>query len=150
MDTRTDEQKIRGILPVRWGGELREVPTLKRGASRIWRERLPGALTAVGTVNVDGFASFASLGNLAGDTMLDLILEYDQSRVLGDREWIDAHVDDEEIYAAFRGMLEVAYPFVGDVRGILAEIRGMGLFSPSPLPTSTSTPSPSGDSRRKK
>lgn len=145
MDRRTDEDKLRGVVPVRWGGDIREVPTLKRGDARVWKASLAKALASVGEVTVTNVDSLAIAGNLAGDSMLALVREYDKGMVLGTEEWIDANVDDSEVYEAFRSLLEVAYPFVNDLRGVLAEMRAMvEVALPSVSPVSTNGASPSG------
>lgn len=139
MDRRSHEEKLRGVVPVRWGGEIREVPTLKRGPSRAWKASLAKALAKVGEIPVSNVDSLAVAGNLAGDTMLALVREYDTGGILGTEEWIDANVDDSEVYEAFRSILEVAYPFVNDLRGVLAEMRAMvEVALPSVSPVSTS------------
>jgi hypothetical protein len=151
MDHRTDEQRLRGVIPVTWGGEVREVPTLKRGPSRAWKESLAKALQEVGTFQVGQVESLVLAGNASMDRMLDLVLEYDSTHVLGDPTWIDQNVDDGEVYAAIRQFADVSYPFIGDLRGVLAEVRGMGLLaSPSVSPVSTNGASPTGVSPRKK
>lgn len=149
-DRRSDEDKLRGIVPILWGQEIREVPTLKRGASRAWKQSLAGALAKVGAAPVTDVDSLAVAASLADDTILELVQEYDQTKVLGDPEWIDANVDDTEIYEAFRSLLEIAYPFVTDLRGVLAEMRGMLDMTPSASPVSTSGASASGASTRKR
>jgi hypothetical protein len=152
MDRRTEEQKLRGIVPILWGGEIREVPTLKRGPSRAWKESLGKALGAVSGLTMTDMDSLASVGNVLGDQMFDLVRQYDQTGVLGDAEWIDQHVDDLEIYQAFRDLLEISYPFVTDLRGVLAEVRTLGLAvaSQSVSQDSMNTPSPSGVSTPRK
>lgn len=150
MDRRTDDQKLRGVVPISWGGEVREVPTLKRGASRAWKEGLAQALQEVGNFQVTAMDSISVAGNIASDRMLDLVLEYDQTHVLGDREWIDENVDDTEVYSAFRSLLDIAYPFVSDLRGAMEEVRRLLGSLPSGSPDSTSLPSPSGGSTRRK
>lgn len=151
MDRRSDEDKLRGIVPLLWGGEIREVPTLKRGDARVWKQSLAESLGAVGSLDVTNVDSLAVAGNMAGDTMLRLVQEYDKGGVLGTDEWIDANVDDSEVYGAFRLLLEVAYPFVTDLRGVLAEMRAMvEVALPSVSPVSTSGASPSGASPRKR
>jgi hypothetical protein len=148
-DNRTDEQKLRGVLPLRWGGEFREIPTLKRGPAREWKDKLAEMVGEVGGLSVGAIESISAAGNMAGDRMLDLVMAYDASGLLGDREWVDAHVDDLEVYAAFRSLLEVSYPFVTDLRAALAEVRGMGAMAvpnavPSASPASTNGRSPRG------
>lgn len=151
MDRRTEEQRLRGVVPVTWGGEVREVPTLKRGPAREWKAELAKALGDLGTLGVGTTDALAQAGNLASDRMLELVRAYDTSGVLGTEEWIDAHVDDTEVYATFRSLLEVAYPFVSDLRGVLAEVRSLGTLAmqtPSVSQGSTSGASPSGASPR--
>jgi len=151
MDRRTDEEKLRGVVPLLWGGAMREIPTLKRGASRVWKESLAKAMAEIGGVNVTNVDSLAVAGNLAGDTMLRLVREYDTGGILGTEEWIDENVDDSEVYQAFRDLLEVAYPFVNDLRGVLAEMRAMvDVALPSVSPVSTNGASPTGVSTRKR
>ena len=152
MDRRTEEQKLRGVIPVLWGGEVREVPTLKRGPSRIWRESLGVALGKVSGLSMTDMDSIAEVGNALGDQMFDLVRQYDTTGVLGDQEWIDTHVDDGEVYQAFRDLLEISYPFVTDLRGVLGEVRNLGLVaaSQSVSQDSTNTPSPRGVSTPRK
>jgi len=152
MDRRTEEQKLRGVVPVRWGGEIREVPTLKRGPSRVWKENLGKALGTVSGLSMTDMDSVAEVGNVLGDQMFDLVRQYDTTGVLGDQEWIDSHVDDQEVYTAFRDLLEISYPFVTDLRGVLGEVRNLGLAvaSQSASQDSTNTPSPSGVSTPRK
>ena len=152
MDRRTDDEKIRGILPVRWGGEVREVPTLKRGASRTWQAGLGQFVSDLSGADFTGMDSLFAAGSLASDRMLSLVTSYDQSHVLGDPEWIDANVDETEVYAAFRMVLDATFPFVTDVQGLLAEVRSLAQTAEkvSPSPVSTSSPSPSGVSPRKR
>lgn len=147
MDRRTDEEKLRGVVPVVWAGAIREVPTLKRGPARKWKDSLASSLQGVDQMDVTSSGGLAVAGNVAGDVMLRLVREYDVGGVLGEEEWIDEHVDDSEIYRAFRDLLEIAYPFVQDLRGVITEMRAMVEVSlPSVSPVSTNGASPSGDS----
>ena len=141
---------MRGVVPIRWDGEIREVPTLKRGASRIWKQSIGGLLADVGVLPPT-LDALPVAGDMVTDGMLRLVMSYDASHVLGTSEWIDENVDDSDVYEAFRVLMDVAYPFVTDLRGLITELRGMGLFStPSVSPESTNTASTSGASRRKR
>ena len=141
---------MRGVVPIRWDGEIREIPTLKRGASRIWKQSIGGQLADVGVLPPT-LDALPVAGDMVTDGMLRLVMSYDASHVLGTSEWIDENVDDSDVYEAFRVLMDVAYPFVTDLRGLITELRGMGLFStPSVSPESTNTASTSGASRRKR
>ena len=153
MDRRTEDQRLRGVVPLTWGGMVREVPTLKRGPSRAWKAELAKALGDLGTLGVGTTDALAQAGNLASDRMLELVRAYDTTGVLGTEEWIDENVDDSEVYGAFRALLEVAYPFVSDLRGVLTEVRSLGalaLANPSASQDSTNGASPSGVSPRQR
>lgn len=82
------------------------------------------------------------------DLELDALLSYDTDGALGNREWIEDHVDDGQIHDALRAVLEVAFPFVSDLRGALREIGSIlalrGLAEQSQQQGSTNGDSPSG------
>lgn len=140
MDRRTEDERVRGVIPVVWGGQRKELPTLKRAAAREWREKLAAALREVGAISLTDIDAVAVAGSLVSDRLLDLVMAYDATGVLGTREWIDENVEDGEVYAAFRAILDVVFPFVADARSALAELRRL-LSGP---PTSTSGASGTG------
>jgi|MudIll2142460700_1097286.scaffolds.fasta_scaffold409777_2 hypothetical protein len=150
-DNRSDADKLAGVIPVRWSdsngrGTVRKVPTLKRRAAREWKEALASKFGTVGTLDVSEMSAIGGALNVGSDVVADLVMSYDVTGALGDRDHIEEHIDDSQLYDALRAMLEVSFPFVSDLRSALGELRGL-LVQPnstsSPLPIGTSTPTPS-------
>ena len=112
----------------------RELPTLKIRAARVWRTELLEAMASISatTLAVDlaavrekGMAAVIALGpmsQLGTDRILDLIVSYDAGGVLGGRDWLEEHADDAELYALFRVILGVVFPFASDLRSGLGEL----------------------------
>ena len=153
-DTRSEADKMAGVIPVRWSdgngrGVVRRVPTLKRRAAREWKESLAGKVGDIGKLDVSEMGAIGSSLNVGSDVVADLVQRYDVTGVLGDSEFIEEHVDDAQLYDALRAMLEVTFPFVNDLRSALAEVRGLlgpqnSTSSPSPIGALTPTPSTPG------
>lgn len=158
-DPRSEQEIAGGFIRVRMGGVVREIPTLKIAASRKWKDDLLVRLSAIGERDVsfsltDGaktMGALAPLANLATDTMVDVLLTYDTTGVLGGREWIEEHADDAEVYGALTRVLQVVFPFVGTVleyaspliREWLASRSGASSSTNGSLPRGASTPPPS-------
>jgi hypothetical protein len=144
---RTPEDVAAGVLRFTFGGEERVVPTLKIRASREWIRagvaKLP-ELQAIlaGEQTADNLAALIGLGY---DAALGQVLEYDRTGALGGRDWLEDHADPTELYEALRLMGQVALPFVGDLKGLLAILPGL-LEGAVPVDASESTSSTSGPS----
>lgn len=147
---RAPEDVAAGVLRFTFGGQERVVPTLKIRASRDWIRagvaKLP-ALQAVlaGDQSPEGLDQLIALGY---DAALEQVLAYDRTGALGGRDWLEDNADPTELYEALRAMGQVALPFVGDLKGLLAILPGL-LEGAAPDDTSestssTSSPSPSG------
>lgn len=154
---RSEEDVVAGVLRIAIGGTVKPVPVLRIKAAREWKATLATTLTKeIGELDVDSLETLGAVGNLAGDRLLDLVVAYDTSAALGGRDWIEEHADDAQVYAAFRAMLDVSFPFVGDLRGAMAEFRGLltqasaNLAAASAPARSPSTPSPNGVSTLKR
>jgi hypothetical protein len=155
-DQRSEQAVAFGVIPVRLGGQERVLPTLKIKPAREWKAKL--ARVAGGTIaefnvpgqgGADSIDGVAKLGLLAGDTILDLVLEYDQGGALGGRDWIEEHADDAEIYTVLKAILAVHFPFVRDVLGATKELGRLltdGTSVPSVPASSPPSPSPTGTS----
>ena len=91
-----------------------------------------------------GFARFTQ------QAILDAVVAYDRSGALGGRDWLAEHADPAQLYIAFRQMAEVVFPFVADVRSLLALLPGLLAQADvgSSSPSSTNGPSPTGASTR--
>lgn len=150
MAARSAEDVLAGVLRISIGGIEKRVPTLPMRASAEWQETLGAQLGGFArSLSSDQSAdSLMGFARFTQDAILEAVLAYDRTGALGGREWLLEHADPSQLYAAFRQMAEVVFPFVSDVRSLLAMLPGLlaqadvGLTSPS----STSGPSPTGDS----
>jgi hypothetical protein len=149
---RSEEDVLRGVLPVTVGGEKREIPVLTIGKARKWKVELGKVVgTDVAAMSLESLGDGASVANTVGDRMLELVLAYDEGAALGGREYLEEHATDQEIYAIFRGLVQVSFPFVRDLRTLFTELRALGLgellaSGRSPGASSTNGRSPGGDS----
>ncbi len=127
MTQRSSEDVLSGILRINVGGIEKRVPTLPMNASAEWQEAL-GAQLGGFARNLSGDQSADSLMGFAGFTqqaILDAVVGYDRTSALGGREWLEENADPAQLYIAFRQMAEVAFPFVTDVRSLLAMLPGL-------------------------
>lgn len=112
-------------IEVTWGGEQKLLPVLPMNPADGWRrlfaEKFPehqpldpcsncggtGKLegiacqTCVGTGKVEHEMDGATAMAMAGSNLIELMLAYDRSKVLGTREWIEENVTDDEMVDAF-------------------------------------------------
>ena len=150
MTQRTPEDILAGVLRINVGGIEKRVPTLPMNASAEWQEALGAQLggfarnlsTDQSADSLMGFARFTQ------QAILDAVVAYDRSGALGGRDWLAEHADPAQLYLAFRQMAEVVFPFVNDVRSLLAMLPGLLAQADvgSSSPSSTSGPSPTGGS----
>lgn len=150
MTARTPEDILAGVLRITVGGIEKRVPTLPMRACAEWQETL-GAQLGGFARNLTADQSADSLLGFARFTqgaILDAVVGYDRTGALGGRDWLEEHADPAQLYLAFRAMAEVAFPFVTDVRSLLALLPGLLATSDvgSSSPSSTSGRSPTGGS----
>ncbi|HSW41752.1 MAG TPA: hypothetical protein VLM76_04515 [Patescibacteria group bacterium] len=155
MTQRRPEDVASGILRINVGGTEKRVPTLPMRASAEWQETLGAQLAGFGrSLSADQSAdSLVGFARFTQGAILDAVVAYDRSGALGGRDWLAEHADPAQLYGAFRQMAEVAFPFVTDVRSLLALLPGLlaqvdvGSASESStsglLPTGASTRVPS-------
>ncbi len=149
---RSEEQALAGLLPVRMGGTVHAVPTLKIKDSRKWREKVREKLgfdPAKLDLSTDPFQAIAAIADT--DQLLDLVLTFDTTHVLGTRTQVEAKATDEEVWAAAWDMLGATFPLVSRARSAvkaygLEEFMRLAtrLLEPSNPASSRSTPSPNG------
>ena len=150
MTQRTPEDILAGVLRINVGGIEKRVPTLPMNASAEWQEALGAGLGGFAR-NLSADQSADSLMGFARFTqgaILDAVVAYDRSGALGGRDWLAEHADPAQLYIAFRQMAEVVFPFVADVRSLLALLPGLLAQADvgSSSPSSTSGHSPTGGS----
>lgn len=92
-------QIVTRTIEVTWGGERKVLPVLPMKPADEWRrvfvETFPEVEADAEEMNV------ATALALAGSKVLDLMLAYDRTKVLGAREWIEENVTDDELVDAF-------------------------------------------------
>jgi hypothetical protein len=152
MTQRTPEDILAGVLRINVGGIEKRVPTLPMKASAEWQEALGAGLGEFAR-NLSADQSADSLMGFARFTqqaILDAVVAYDRSGALGGRDWLEENADPAQLYIAFRQMAEVVFPFVNDVRSLLAMLPGLLAQADvgSSSPSSTNGPSPTGGSTR--
>jgi len=150
MTQRTPEDILAGVLRINVGGIEKRVPTLPMNASAEWQEALGAGLGGFAR-NLSSDQSAESLMGFARFTqeaILDAVAAYDRTGALGGRDWLAEHADPAQLYIAFRQMAEVVFPFVADVRSLLAMLPGLLAQADvgSSSPSSTNGPSPTGAS----
>jgi hypothetical protein len=154
MDNRSEADKTAGMIPVPWGsddgkGRIVRIRTLKRRKAATWRTEAVAGLMGLAGGDLERLDDLSRTLSGISELELDALLSYDQDQALGSREWIEDHVDDSQVHAALRAVLEVAFPFVNDLRGALREIGSIlalrGQVEGSQPASSTNGASPSGD-----
>lgn len=147
---RSEADKLAGVIPVNWSdgkhGTVRRVPTLKRKASREWKDLLLSKVGDVSKLDVSGMDSIGAAVNVGTDIVAELVVAYDASGVLGGPEFIEDNIDDSQLYDALKAFLQVSFPFVSDLRSALTDLQAV---VGQPSLNSTSSPSQSGASTRK-
>ena len=149
---RSEEQALADLLPVRMGGTVHAVPTLKIKDSRKWREKVRAKLgfdPAKVELSSDPFRAIAAMADT--DILLDLVLAFDIGHKLGTKAHIESTGTDEEVWVAVWDMLGATFPLVARGRSAveaygLEEIMrlAMRLVAPSNPEVSRSSPSPNG------
>ena len=149
---RTEEEIIGGYITVRIGDEARRLPTLKIAESRVWKQAFSkafaGDLASPRQPGSAAMLAFMAADHLGSTVMLDLIVAYDKTKVLGGRKEIERVLDDDQMYAIYNQLIEVTFRFA---RELTATQLAMMVGAPqtvAPLNGASlpSLPSPSGDS----
>jgi hypothetical protein len=139
---RSEEDALAGVLRVTVGGRERELPVLTIAVARAWKAELVKVLAGqIGEMRFDSIEDTGAVAAAVGDRMLELVVAYDTGSELGGREYLEAKATDAEIYAAFRSILEVSFPFVRDLPSAVAVLQALAVSAPSLEPRSTSSSS---------
>jgi hypothetical protein len=138
---RTEEEVVTGLLAVTLGGRKKPVRVLTMRESRVWKLELVEVLgKGIGSMDLSSASDVGPVMTAAIEKITDLVVAYDVDGTLGGRDWLETNATDQEVYAAFRLMLERSFPFVKDLRTALTEIRALGLAGalegakPAPAP----------------
>ena len=130
-EPRPDEQVVGGFIPVVMGGEARTLPVLTIAENRAWTAKFAGSIRA----KLDAVGPLQSVDEVVTllmesmDTMLDLLVAYDRDGVLGDKQWMDTHATDREVYETLKRVTAAAFPFGVDLRTLIPELMPMLMSS---------------------
>ncbi len=135
MQPRDEETALSGLLSIRMGGQVKEVPTLKIAKSRKWKTEAAGVVEKVLARIPDDAQgaqdALAPMVNLPTDVALDLVLAYDVTNALGTRKWVEDNADDREVLEALQQMLTATFPFGSVLRSVVGasgdELREMAM-----------------------
>lgn len=148
---RPDDQVAGGFIAMRLGGNEYQVPVLPIRHNREWTQRYSVILTSI----VDGVGQPKTLQDVAeavnsySTTFMDVLIDYDRTNVLPDREWIDTHATDGEVYTAMQQVTNAAFPLGSNLLE-LALMQAAQKVRSSLRSTSGSRPPTAGSSRRRK
>jgi hypothetical protein len=127
-----EEEIVSGALSVTKDGRALSLPVLKIKRAREWRKAVAAEFDGEEPENT------SDAMNVPADKILDLVLAYDRTNVLGGRESIEDSMTDEELYDAFIAMWRKTFPFARLARDL------MSAASPAParLPNGRSPTGP--------
>lgn len=99
-------------LEIVLGGEPYRLPVLSMRRNREWSEKYSAVLSGIvdGIGEPKNLTEVAAIVNSHATSFMDMLIAYDYSGVLPDREWIDTHATDGEVYSAIQ-QVTVANPF---------------------------------------
>lgn len=115
---RPDGEVVAGTLRVRLGGYPKTLPELNIEDNEAWQGKLVVGLASV-LKTMDAIKDWDQAVRLVSRStplMIDLLVAYDKSGVLGGKEWIRANATNSEVYEAFKEVAQASYPFVRDLR----------------------------------
>ena len=122
-------------IKVRLGEKDYDVPLLRILAARAWRKKLVEEVTAVSdVVKPDASTTPAFLNGLAflflqfPEKLADLVFGYAPSLP---REEIEENATEEQLAKAFGQIVEVAFPFVGELKAVTQTLSLAANFPPT-------------------
>lgn len=150
---RTEEERALGYIPVQCGDEVRRLPVLKIVDDAAWKAAFNKAWTGdtlkelrPGRTDMAGFMAADQLGS---KVMLDLVIAYDKTKVLGGRKEIERLFDADQLQALYEKLVEVTFRFASSVTATqLAMMVYLTSQAGAPLggANSASSQPPNGDS----
>lgn len=146
MAERSEEDVLAGVLRIEVGDGVRVVPTLKAKYVGEWMARFaPPAGAKERPLRDLSVADVVAIPAQNVERLVDLMVAYDRTGVLGGRDWLLEHADPAQLQRAVEQMVANANPFA-DAQSFLGLmlIRAAG----SAQPSSTSGRSTTGASTR--
>lgn len=154
---RTELEQAGGFFIVRVGDDEVRLPELMHGEAREWSRRLAAGFGPVFATYEqewqpgDGLAPVQLANERAMTAIVDSLLEYDRTGVLGGREGIE-RMSTSAIHRLYRQLYEEAHPFDGDLSKALEQMATMRVNAALGRlagASSTNGSSPDGNSPRR-
>lgn len=141
----------RSGIPLVLGSQEWKVRPRSIKSNRQWQSAVKEKLGAkfASLEGLDGLDEFYAYLSGSGEVLLDLVLAYDETSQLPERDWIEDNASEHEVLEAFMVLLEQAFPFFAVGRRFLPPEMGsiiMGRLIAAVL-TSASPPSMNGPSQ---
>ena len=133
MISRGEQEAFAETITGTVNGEPITIPVLRIKHADAWRTELEVQAAVVGTSIFEGLPGMIGMSSSMIEAMLELVIAYDRTGVLGGRDVFVENASDGEAWALFKQMIDASYPFVDD-------LNRMGLL----LSKVTSAPSTSG------
>src|SRR5688500_7345976 len=121
---RPDDQVAGGFIPVSVGGQMRNLPELKRHRNREWKALFQQTVgvTLSKSHDLEDLEDVVQLISGTSDVQIDLLVAYDEQGVLGGRECLDTNATDREIYTAIKRVAAVAFPEMPDLLTCMPQV----------------------------
>ena len=103
-----EQQVVRATLSVTMDGQAYSLPVLKIKAADKWLEKVTKAFGAM--EKLEGLSTQAAM-NMPAKKILDLVVAYDTTNVLGGLAHIEENATSEDVYDAFLLMWRKSFPF---------------------------------------
>ena len=115
---RADADVVAGTLHMRLGGYDKTLPELTIEENEVWQGKLVTGLAEVlQTMDaVKDWDQAVRLVSRSTPLMVDLLIAYDKSGMLGGRDWLRKNATNSELYDAFKEVAVASYPFARDLR----------------------------------
>jgi hypothetical protein len=138
--TRSAEDILSGRVRLAVGEEHYDLPALPIKENRLWKADIDSRLQMlIGGIDAAGTDTGTILALLtdASDQLMDLLLSYDQSHVLPDREVLEATMTEPQLLTAVLEVWAAANPLVGMGLAALPTTMPAPPTNVSSLPTSS-------------
>lgn len=154
-EARTPDEQASGAIRLAMGGQVRLLPVLPIVHNREWTATFAEAVKAVLS---DLGSRLSTLDQVVWelasnvDQMVDMLVAYDRTGVLGGKEWIEQHAAPRDVYHAFRQVTVAAFPTVEDLMRHAPELRltlMQALVQTATSSTSTKPSQPNTGGRRR-
>lgn len=151
MGLLTEPEILAGALQARVGQRAVALPILSIADNEEWQVLLGQRLASdVAPLSYDTLANLAQSTGATFDTVLDLVVAYDRSNVLGGAKGLRREALNVQVWDIFKRCLEASYPFAHDLRTVALVVMDLitraqvitALSETTPPTPTDSTPGP--------